>query len=692
MADLYGIEDSMKSKYLPLIRNLSHVELKKFNKSDYKKKVLRDMAKLCPGYDTSVLDGYAQCVSNALQREAQCLLRNRMRPTSACDTNEPLELSDTILEALDLTMGSDVSTATLPQVLIDDDSNEGNGDGNSDDEVTDADATDADDSITLLKQTVDAESSTDSHAAESAVSTSEPHKCCETCAVNPKSKKKLAMIQCNVCMSWFHEQCVGIDKNSDPIGIWLCVTCRAFPKLVTAELSVMRNELNGLKQSTSSILAAVQNLTSNIERSIGNINDRLTAINKQISTNDKGISGALQNLNTTTSNIKTSVEQKTSQILNKTGAVLDKVKSAQTDITKQIKDTSRETCASKVNRQYDNTQQVPLTQSEPLNPRQGKKAAASENTHECHKQQSQKQQTNKEQTGHTKQKPTNDAAVENQETIDLTVNSKPVKTIKHATLLTGSSLLKNVNSNQLNANTTVRSFPGATIDSLKSKLSEYNLDQCKTVLLFVGGNDADNGTDIETFAEKYETLITDLMTHDRRVIVVGLLPRTTVDLNPFNDRLKTLCEAYGVEFIDNYKSFLLASGEIPDSYFQSDKVHLNNFGLRRLLTNVDRAHPIVSKRPAQSADRQSNATQSGIHRPKGARGYARGSPFATKFCHICSKNGHETRECRSNVSREHVRVRHHVPNFCYICSRSGHDTLDCWFNGRSNGRSDTKSR
>ena len=83
---------------------------------------LRDMAKLCPGYDTSVLDGYAQCVSNALQHETQSPLRNRMRSTSACDTNEPLELSDAILEALDLTMGSDVS-ATLPQVLIEDDSN-----------------------------------------------------------------------------------------------------------------------------------------------------------------------------------------------------------------------------------------------------------------------------------------------------------------------------------------------------------------------------------------------------------------------------------------------------------------------------------------------------------------------------------------------------------------------------------------
>ena len=76
MADpeLNKAEDAMKSKYLPLIRNLSHVELKHFNKNDYKKKILRDMSKLHPSNDTTVLDGYAQCVSNALQSEAQTLL------------------------------------------------------------------------------------------------------------------------------------------------------------------------------------------------------------------------------------------------------------------------------------------------------------------------------------------------------------------------------------------------------------------------------------------------------------------------------------------------------------------------------------------------------------------------------------------------------------------------------------------
>ena len=177
----------------------------------------------------------------------------------------------------------------------------------------------------------------------------------------------------------------------------------------------------------------------------------------------------------------------------------------------------------------------------------------------------------------------------------------------------------------------MRSFLGATIDSLKSKLSEYNLDQCKTVLLLVGGNDADNGMHLATFAKKYEALITEMLKNDRQVIVIGLLPRKTVDLNPFNDRLKTLCEAYEVEYIDNFKSFLLASGKIPDSYYQSDKVHLNNFGLRRLLSNVDRVHGIISKSPTQSNDRQINTPQSGFRQPNGAHGYARGKQFVQIF-------------------------------------------------------------
>ena len=49
---------------------------------------------------------------------------------------------------------------------------------------------------------------------------------------------------------------------------------------------------------------------------------------------------------------------------------------------------------------------------------------------------------------------------------------------------------------------TVQSFPGATIESLDSKLSGYDIKWCETMVLHVDCNDADKDTDIETFAEQ----------------------------------------------------------------------------------------------------------------------------------------------------------------------------------------------
>ena len=101
----------------------------------------------------------------------------------------------------------------------------------------------------------------------------------------------------------------------------------------------------------------------------------------------------------------------------------------------------------------------------------------------------------------------------------------------------------------------MRSFSCATTDPLKSKLSEYNLDQCKPILLHVGGNDADNGTDLETFAEKYETLITDMMT----MVVENYCVRVAAQKNCRHDRLKSLCGAYEMEYIDKCISRVIRS-------------------------------------------------------------------------------------------------------------------------------------
>ena len=126
------------------------------------------------------------------------------------------------------------------------------------------------------------------------------------------------------------------------------------------------------------------------------------------------------------------------------------------------------------------------------------------------------------------------------------------------------------------------------MQTLKSKLQQYDIENCTTIILHVGGNDADDSMDLESFQNNYIDLMDSLASDDRRLIVSGLLPRASVDLEPYNKQLKLLCDENHIDFIDHYDSFLLASGELPATYYHSDKTHLNVAGTRKLLHNVDR--------------------------------------------------------------------------------------------------------
>ena len=458
------------------------------------------------------------------------------------------------------------------------------------------------------------------------------------CKVKPKSKTKYEMTRCSACMTWFHDKCVGIAKD-EPIGFWLCLICREIPSNIQHEITCVKDEVKELKNTTDLILSAVSKLAKSMENHIGGINDRLTSLSKQVKTNDKKTLESIESVATETQNVKELLEQKSGQILNKSTSILDKVKSY--------------TGTAVVNKSpLNDIQKKPADSNQPTN-----RKAADEKSNN-------KQPTAKAQTSKT-QKTTPSSShdqIQQEESIDLTESDhnddftevKRVKIIKQSTLLIGSSLLKNVKVGDLNKSTAVRTFPRATIDTIKLKLSEYNLDNCKTIILLVGGNDAENGTDLETFAEKYELLLNSLLADDHRVIVAGLLPRETVDLSAFNNRLRQLCDACDVEFVENYQNFLLASGEIPESYYSRDKVHLNNYGTRKLLSNIDKVHRVATQSLASVPDRSGR-----IYRPayrantgKSRPGNNNNNNRPSKFCHICMRNGHATQECWFNGRNE----------------------------------------
>lgn len=230
------------------------------------------------------------------------------------------------------------------------------------------------------------------------------------------------------------------SRKKDPVGIWSCVTCRQFPKNVTNELAALKNDLNVLKQSTNSILTAVNNLTSNIDRSIGNLNDKITALNNQVSNKDKSISDTLEILSTSTDSIKANINQKTCQNLNKTSAVLDKVKTSHNELSKQAKavENSKYTNSSILHKPNE------LTAKSQLDTQNVKSVDKPQMKWNKRPNKTQNQQLNKAPKIDNKNKQQTNVI----ETIDLTKPQKRTKTIKHATLLAGSSILKNVQTNK----------------------------------------------------------------------------------------------------------------------------------------------------------------------------------------------------------------------------------------------------
>ena len=107
-----------------------------------------------------------------------------------------------------------------------------------------------------------------------------------------------------------------------------------------------------------------------------------------------------------------------------------------------------------------------------------------------------------------------------------------------------------------------------------------------------------------------------------------------------------------MEFVENYQNFLLASGEIPESYYSSDKVHLNNYGTRKLLSNIDKVHRVAAQSQASVPDRSGRMYRPAYRANTGKSRPSNNNNRPSKFCHICMRNRHATQECWFNGRNE----------------------------------------
>ncbi len=265
--------------------------------------------------------------------------------------------------------------------------------------------------------------------------------CTSECKLSRKSATE--MIRCNSCMHWFNEACVDLCGASTDAW-WVCHTCKAIPAVVMS----LQQQISSLTQATSSIVQQLGSLALSFENKFGDMKDQITALAKRHTSVDTTTESQLVSIENGVTTLKKDVDIKTNRILNRSQSILDRVKQP----------------LAPAYHANENLHDAAVTMDTDSNQQQNVSTPGSQarNQAACNSQSPSVVETASSARSHT-------------------------VTISKPTLLVGSSILKGVSVSELKPTTAVRTFPGATIDSLSAELSAMNMEQCNTVVLHVGG-------------------------------------------------------------------------------------------------------------------------------------------------------------------------------------------------------------
>jgi hypothetical protein len=180
------------------------------------------------------------------------------------------------------------------------------------------------------------------------------------------------------------------------------------------------------------------------------------------------------------------------------------------------------------------------------------------------------------------------------------IASLSLKPGSNKSLLVGSSLIRNVDSEKL-SDTTVVSLSGGTITQIKEKIESQD-DDFGTITVVCGGNDIDSGgKTVQEALDDYSLLIDAAKSRvkDGKVVISSVLPRYRPDkpnlqeeIDTMNVGLNVLCSDKNASFIDNSSSFKLLNSCLNEGFYIQDgqdrdaRIHLTKSGTNYLAKNL----------------------------------------------------------------------------------------------------------
>lgn len=242
---------------------------------------------------------------------------------------------------------------------------------------------------------------------------------------------------------------------------------------------------------------------------------------------------------------------------------------------------------------------------------------------------------------------------------------------KRKTLIIGDSILKGIQTRGLNHDVIVKTLRGKKVkdvfDVLRSnsnlqrsshKLQDRQergsnlLDDVRTVVLYVGGNDVASGKSATTVGSEYSDLVSYLQQKGCDVKVCTVCPRKDVDVERLNEELANMAEETNAQLIDCGRSFVTGNGLAVPIFYMRDGIHLSKLGTSNLLRLINTAVVILKARDYSTlpARPTQNVQDTGYRYDSRYSAWQqtdyRSSDRQKPWCNICGLTNHETRFCR----------------------------------------------
>ena len=235
-------------------------------------------------------------------------------------------------------------------------------------------------------------------------------------------------------------------------------------------------------------------------------------------------------------------------------------------------------------------------------------------------------------------------------------------------LLIGDSLTSAINPKGLKHGVFKHSISGAKIDHIFHQAVVFNMEQFSNIIIYVGGNDASSGTEIEYFEELYDQVIQSIkqVNSTCQIYLCNAAPRGDTDTTDINLVIDRLCQEHNITLLDINKAFYDKQGIVVERYFGDDLIHLSASGVKRLLGEVDKQINIV--------DSFENCVFKTHHQKKS--GSQRVTPARKWKPHSGSRNSRALRNHKNRITNN----GNAVP--CYKCGETNHETRECRHKGQ----------